>query len=511
MNKTIVVLLNVKVDIENELRRKKFLKKCKEIVSFEGQAGNIDRIKEYSKKYLGSNNIEIIPIHALSAFESTKVKDEDLRRELYNASNINRVKFMLRELIVNQGKQKRILSFRDDFIYYLNSLESIYWDGYKQIKPRLRHIKDKHKEIKDWFIDFKSKGMISIENEVSNIFTQLASEVDSFVDTYAGDKDAERIWKKKFESYKIEEKANNIYQDLFEEAKRYLNEFARQITFEINNLSFNNDISDIGELKKGVIGKVAKWSGVALDVAFAISLTNFWNPAGWVSALIGIGGAFISVFSWILGNDSNKYDKKKSEIKNDMKKSIKKIEKDINKQLTKAFKKNIVDNLYNQINVELGKSIDLLYKYLDMIKESAINIRDEVNKENIDLFKVLYKLTYKKSFEGFMIKIAREQGVMLKLLTNKNNILIDKNSRKLLESTLGEKIIYIEFINEPIELLKRALFPANTEDVEFVIDMPNITIKAVKEKVRQIIGKKGRNIRLTNRLFEDFNINVKEI
>ena len=44
-----------------------------------------------------------------------------------------------------------------------------------------------------------------------------------------------------------------------------------------------------------------------------------------------------------------------------------------------------------------------------------------------------------------------------------------------------------------------------------MIDMPNITIKAVKEKVRQIIGKKGRNIRLTNRLFEDFNINVKEI
>jgi small GTP-binding protein len=248
-NKPIIILLNVKVDIDDEIYRGIFLNEYREIVSLSGQEGHVERIKEYSKKYLGSSNLEIIPIHALSAFKSAKVEDKDLSRELYNASNINKVKFMLRELIVNQGKQKRVLSFRDDYIYYLKSLVNIYWSSYKEIKPRIRYVNRKHEEIKKWFVDFKYKGFDTIDGEVSQIFTQLASEVDSFVDNYV-------------RSYKIQEKINDIYIDLFEEARRHLNEFARQIIFEASNLNFNNDMGDIGDLNKGIMGRVARWGGV---------------------------------------------------------------------------------------------------------------------------------------------------------------------------------------------------------------------------------------------------------
>lgn len=510
-NKPIIILLNVKVDIDDEIYREIFLNEHREIVSLNGQAGHVERIKQYSKKYLGSSNIEIIPIHALSAFKSTKEGDKDLSRELYNASNINKVKFMLRELIVNQGKQKRVLSFRDDYIYYLRSLENIYWSSYKEIKPRMRYIQSKHNEMKNWFGEFKNKGFEAIESEVSQIFTQLALEVDSFVDNYAGDKNAEEVWNEKVESYKIQEKINRIYIDLCEEATRYINEFTRQITFEASSLNFNNDMSDLGELKKGIIGRVARWGGAALDVAWVVSLTNFWNPAGWVSALIGVGGAIVTIFSWLTGNDSKRFDSKKSKIKSDMKKQINKMAKDTNRQLWNAFKKNIVNHLYQQINIELAKNIKLLYRYLDIVKESAISLRDEEKSENISLFKLLYKLTYNRNFDNLMIKIAREQGRMSKVLTNEDEMLRHNESRRLLENVLGERIIYIEFVNEPSELLKRALFPANTDNVDFELNIPNITIKAGKESVKQIIGKKGRNIRLTNRLFDDFNITVKEI
>lgn len=510
-NKPIIILLNVKVDIDDEIFREIFLNEYRDVVSLNGQAGHVERIREYSKKYLGSSNIEILPIHALSAFKSTKVGDKDLSRELYNASNINKVKFMLRELIVNQGKQKRVLSFRDDYIYYLRSLENIYWSSYKEIKPRIRYIQSKHNEIKKWFGEFKNKGFETIDGEVSQIFTQLASEVDSFVDNYAGDKNAEKVWNTKVESYKIQEKINRIYRDLFEEATRHLNEFARQITFEASNLNFNNDMGDIGDLKKGIMGKVARWGGVALDVAWVVSLTNFWNPAGWVSALIGVGGAILTLFSWLTGNDSKKFDRKKSEIKSDMKKQINKMAKDTNKQLRDAFKKNIVSHLYQQINVQLAENIELLFRYLEMIKESAISLRDEEKGENVSLFKLLYKLTYNRKFDNLMIKIAREQGIMSKILTNEDEMLRHNESRRLLENVLGERIIYIEFVNEPSELLKRALFPANTDNIDFEINIPNITIRAGKENVKQIIGKKGRNIRLTNRLFDDINITVEEI
>lgn len=511
-NKPIIILLNVKEDIDDELFREIFLENYKDTISLNGQAGNVERIKEYSKKYLGRNNFKIIPIHALSAFRSTKEEDKDLKRKLYNASNLNKVKIMLRELVVNQGKQKRVLSFRDDYIYYLRSLESVYWNNFKQIKPRVHYIRGKHKAIKSWFEDFKTNGLNTIDGEVSQIFTQLSSEVDAFVDSYAGNKNAERKWNEKVESYKLHERINEIYQSLSNEAKRNLNEFSRQITFEVNNLNFDSMAEDVGELKRGVMGKVARWGGAALSVTWLFTVSNFWNPAGWVSGVIGIGGALMGVISIFSGNDSKKFDKRKSEIKTDIKRSVNKMSNDTKKQLRSAFKKNIINPLYEQINIEWDKNVEMLFAYLNLIKESAIRIRKEEQQENVNLFKLLYEQTYLSKFNNnSMLKVAREQGVMTKIMTHEDKNLKQNNSRRLLENIIGEKLVYIEFINEPSELFRRSLFPAKTEDIELEINLPQVIIRASKGKISGIIGKKGRNIKLTNRLFDDISITVKEM
>lgn len=509
-NKPIIILLNVKEDIDDELFREIFLENYKDTISLNGQAGNVERIKEYSKKYLGSSKFQIIPIHALSAFRSTEEEDKDLKRKLYNASNLNKVKFILRELVVNQGKQKRVLSFRDDYIYYLRSLESVYWNSFKQIKPRVHYIRGKHMAIKSWFEDFKTNGLNTIDSEVSQIFTQLSSEVDAFVDSYAGNKNAERKWNEKVESYKLHERFNEIYQSLSNEAKRNLNEFSRQITFEVNNLNFDSMADDVGELKKGVMGKVARWGGAALSVTWLFTLSNFWNPAGWVSGVIGIGGALMGVIGFFSGNDSKKFDKRKSEIKTDMKRSVNKMANDTKKQLRGAFKKNIINPLYEQINIEWDKNVEMLFAYLNLIKESAIRIRKEEHQENVNLFKLLYEQTYLTEFNISMLKVAREQGVMTKIMTHEDKNLKQHNSRRLLENIIGEKLVYIEFINEPSELFRRSLFPAKTEDIELEINLPQVIIRASKDKISGIIGKKGRNIKLTNRLFDDINITVEE-
>ena len=509
-NKPIIILLNVKVDIDDELYREIFLENYKDTISLSGQSGNVERIREYSKKYLGSNNFQIIPIHALSAFKSIKEEDKDLKRKLYNASNLNKVKFMLRELVVNQGKQKRVLSFRDDYIYYLRSLESVYWNSFKEIKPRVQYIRGKHKAIKSWFEEFKTNGVSTIDSDVSQIFTQLSSEVDAFVDSYAGNKNAEKKWNEKVESYKIHNRINEIYQSLSKEATRNLNEFSRQIKFEVNNLNFDSIADDVGELKKGVMGKVARWGSAALSVTWLFTLSNFWNPAGWVSGVIGIGGALMGFIGFFSGNDSKKFDKRKSELKIDMKRAVNKMANDTKKQLRSGFKKNIINPFYEQVNIEWDKNVDMLFAYLNLLKESAIRIRKEEQQENVNLFKLLYEQTYLTEFDSSMLKVAGEQGVMTKIMTHEDINLKQHNSRRFLENIMGEKLIYIEFINEPNELFRRSLFPAKTEDIELEINLPEVIIRASKDSVRGIIGKKGRNIKLTNRLFDDINITVEE-
>ena len=121
-NKPIIILLNVKQDIENDIRLKRFLKNYGNIVSNEGQEGNINRIKELSRISFGHSDIEIIPIHAHSAFKSNTCEDKELKEKLFVASQINKFKYLLRKLIIGQGIQKRTLTFRDDYIFYLNSI-----------------------------------------------------------------------------------------------------------------------------------------------------------------------------------------------------------------------------------------------------------------------------------------------------------------------------------------------------------------------------------------------------
>lgn len=292
-NKPVVILLNVKVDIENKVRQKRFLNSYKEIVSHKGQEGNIERIKELSKQYLGYDDIEIIPIHALSAYLSSCEADEGMKQVLYNASRIHSVKMLMRQLVINQGIQKRTLTFRDDYIFYITSLESIFWEYYKKIKPRVYYIKDKQLQVDRWFQDFSVRGIQQINRKVKEYFSVLYAEVPSFVDDFAGNKSADDEWKKILNKLKIEEKCQTISSDLIDEVKRYLDEFSKQLHFEMGNIDFENDLSDIGKLKKGVIGRVARWGAAGLGLGEGVlvigSALNWWNPAGWIMGAIGAG------------------------------------------------------------------------------------------------------------------------------------------------------------------------------------------------------------------------------
>lgn len=510
-NKPIVILLNVKEDIEDEFDREDFLEECDNIVSLEGQKGNVDRIKGYCKQYLGTDKIEIIPIHAMAAYESIRTNDEQLKKQLYNASKINKVKYMLREMIINQGKQKRIQTFRDDFIYYLNSLESIFWNSYKEIRPRIQYIKTKHNEIKGWFNQFKIKGSNEIDSEVSKIYAELISKVDDFVDNYAGNNQAEVVWNNKLKEFQLEKKLKKIYEDLLEEAERYLNEFQRQMNFDINSFNFSGELDDIGDLKKGVLGRVARWGAAVLDVAAVPIILNLWNPAGWIAGIIGVGAVVLSLFSWVWGDDSKRYDKRKSEIKADMKKHIRKQQKETIIQLKKSFKNNIVNYLEYQIDKKLNNSIEVLYNYVSKIKDIAIQIREEQNFENKQLFKEIYECTFEEFYSGNMLEIAREQGSMMKILTHENVILKDNKNRSMLESIIGERIIYVEFTNEIDELIKRSIFPARPDNLQVEIFNKEITIKVDNRFVGQILGRNKMNIRLTKRILSNFRINVMEV
>ncbi len=240
-NKPVIILLNVKQDIGNSVRRKMFLRDCDTIVSAEGQAGNIQRIHSLAKEHFGHASIEVIPIHAMSAFEATREKDENTRRRLNAASQIGRLRDALEQLVSNQGIQKRTLTFRDDHIFYLNSLESVYWEYYRKIRSRVNYLRRKRAEMVKWFDEFIPRSNSHIENSVKQMYDPLFQAIDNFVDEYAGEDNATAVWKGKVTRLHVEDEANKLANGLLKETKKYLEEFTRQIQFDFQNINFDVD------------------------------------------------------------------------------------------------------------------------------------------------------------------------------------------------------------------------------------------------------------------------------
>lgn len=215
----------------------------------------------------------------------------------------------------------------------------------------------------------------------------------------------------------------------------------------------------------------------------------------------------------IFGDDSKRLEKEKIKAKKELIKNIELREESIKKQLRKWFDKNILRQLRQQVQIELNASVLKMEEYTNIIQSGAYLLAEISSSENKRLFNDIYCQTFNSNISNQVIAVAREQGKQLKVLVNGHNEVLASNSRrKMLEKVFGERIIYVEFTNDPIELFKRAIFPGKTDNVSMEFNSENMTlnIQASKDVIGSIIGKGGTNIKMTSRLL-DIRINVVEV
>ena len=515
LNKPIVILLNVKQDLTNNIRRKRFLSNWEHIVSRDGQLGHLDRIKNYTEKYLGIHRVKVIPIHAQAAFLSALDQNPFNKDLLYESSRIDQVKKELQEIVINEGTQHRIKTFLDAHIYYLNSLSNVYWDSYRKIRPRVFYLRSKFNKFNEWFNKFNKDGLTFIDNRVKEIFAPSYADIGNFVDNHAGKKDADVFWKKKMENQNIQSGLDEICKSLGKELQSYLSEFSRQLKFELQSINFENQSFGINEVSKGVIGRVARWGGAALGVgegALIIgSLMNFWNPAGWVMGAIGLAAVAVNIFGWIIGDDTKRYEKEKDKIKNKMTNELRKKEHEIQKELKKWFKAEIITPVRNKLSKQVIVSMNTMEKLLGELEKESKIIDKEIMSENRELIAELYKQSFGLNIRKSLSSIARVQGDMTKILYKDMDSLFVTKRRIHLEKVLGERVITVKFCSDPIELFKRAMFPVpiKSEQIQYEFVSNRFIITSPKEGISRIIGKKGRNIKTTSKLL-DCIIEVQE-
>lgn len=297
-NKPVIILLNVLYDLKHPIKRKQFLNNPSKYVSINAIKGHLSRLKFLSKKHFDIQNVSVIPIHALSAFESNHSKDDE-KKKLYDASNFGYFSNYLTNEIETSGKQKRVQSFRDSYIFHLeNSIKPVYKDSYKSLKPIVRLLRNKQFELKNWFDKFIPDKNDEIERKVEKLFEPLFNQLDSFVDQNIENSDFGEKWNDIVNKHIIEDKIKLIQGNIISDMNRYLEEFFKEFKFDMNLSVSKIKSEEISEVKKSSTGKVVRWSGAAVGTASAVILSaavaNSWNPVGWGLAIVGIG---LGIFS----------------------------------------------------------------------------------------------------------------------------------------------------------------------------------------------------------------------
>ena len=508
-NKPVIILLNVLYDLKHPIKRKQFLKNPKKFVSMDAIKGHLNRIKFLSKKHLGISNIEVIPIHALAAFESTKEEGEDKQR-LYDASNFKYFSYYLTKVIEKSGKQKRVQSFRDSFIFHLeNDVKSVYEESYKNLAPIIRLLKNKQRELRNWFDRFIPEKNDEIEKEIRKIFAPLFNQLDSFVDENIEKSNFGELWNKKVNTYVTEDKIRSIQEKIISDMNRYLEEFFKEFEFDLN-LSMSNIKGEkvaVRGVKKSNTGKIVRWGGAVASAAYAgISLaieleaiTNFWNPLGWALGAVAIG---LAIFSWFWGDDTKRFNREKSRIKTKMFNNLEKMQRKNKGALKTWFYENITRGLKKKIAQDLYNQVKLFQQLLDEYLIVIDKIEAIIAEENINLLKKLFEIQTSESFDVKNInKVARVQGVLTKILVEKP---IFKDSKTLREFTkyYGERLVEIEDCGDRIKLMLNSL-GVNTNDIEsisFNEKSEKYLIKVRKENAGKIYGYLGSNIRTTEKI-----------
>lgn len=509
-NKPVIILLNILYDLKHSIKKKQFLKNPQKYVSIDAIKGHLSRLKFLSKKHFDIQNISVIPIHALSAFESNHSKGDE-KNNLYNASNFKYFSEYLTKEIETSGKQKRVQSFRDSYIFHLeNTIKPVYEDSYRSLKPIVRVLRNKQFELKNWFDKFIPDKNDEIERKVGKLFEPLFNQLDYFVDQNIGNSDFSDKWNNIVSKYITENKFRSIQESIVTDMNRYLEEFFKEFKFDMNLSVSKIQAEKISTTKKDSTGKVIRWAGATAGTAsagiFAAitggAITNAWNPVGWGLAAVAIG---FGIFSWFWGDDTKRFNRQKAIMKTRMFNNLEKMQRKNKGALKTWFYEDITHGLKKKITQDLYHQVGLFQKLLSEYSAIAKRIDSFTEKENVELIKRLLELQHSNCYDTDGIKnVARIQGVLTKILVERP-LFKDETKRKDFLKIYGERIVEIKKENDRIQFLLDALNVDAAEVINaFYSDKSKkFIVKVEKSIAGRMYGHLWSNVRTAEKIISN--------
>lgn len=362
-NKPLYIVLNVKSNLTQSIRLKRFLKEpnaWKDDTGEQSIQGHLDRIYDQLAGKYNMDAVEIIPIHLLAAqlgfSEETAKKDATILRE---GSNIFTFTRSVQATVHKTGGLKKSLSVVDGTAYQIH-----------QIGLALDHDLSQLKESRDLLVNtfsrfqvFMVEEKVKLFRDVKLIFSSFKAELENRASAFANEnydkKNANELWNS-------DPTVKSIFIRLDSRLQQRLEDYNDKVKSQIEEIA--DDLQVITSFK--VVSTVSGHKIVNTQ-----SLVNaLGNALGWLLYAIPYIGGWVKLgISIALSFLSNLFSSKEKKIR----KATEKMRSQLVAEIDKGMKKSQQDFLEN-VDTAVGNTTsyisELFSAYIDGVKKVITEI-----------------------------------------------------------------------------------------------------------------------------------------
>ncbi|USK31516.1 50S ribosome-binding GTPase (plasmid) [Bacillus sp. CMF21] len=449
INKRFFIVMNVKHNLispeTNEpdpVEVNRFFKKPERIFAEDRLNEHQQHISQHVKTYLGIQEVDLILVHAQSAFMSTQPLNNLDSEKLWNLSQMDQIYQRIVEEINRYGKHRRVLTFYDSMIYFVETLEKTFQREQRRLHEQGDFIAEKKVELKNFFDRFVPESNYRVTNYVEKLFHPLERSLLVIIEEYIGSQHIQSHLEAEVARYqrKIDNTMRVYMEDIVAEFNVFLNEFTRQFNYDVTSVHFSID-SEIGRMKKGQMNKILKWSGIVTGVAagaVSLVLPGLVIPAGLATAALSLAFAETKIKK----KENHKWLEAKQQAKASLLEDIQRMKTKTIASYRYWIHEKITVIAKREITQQITSYLESLNGIRHELEQSAKDMQNLKNNLNKNLFLQLLQLEGLECSLKDIHSIAREQGNSTKIILAPH-LEINETLRTDLNRLCGEKIVLI--------------------------------------------------------------------
>jgi ribosome biogenesis GTPase A/uncharacterized protein YukE len=387
-NKPIIILLNVKENLDHPARLKRFLESPEHMYERKDAKsldGHVTRIRRYASEHYKNDLFDIIPVQLYASLLS---KDESFqpweKAVLYKGSHVEQFLNSLRISIIEDGHIRRSQTIIDGLIYPVTESYNLI-HGYKKIFFSMSEkLKKSRRTCKRKLGEIYQDTVKRLEQAIKKEFSKLEDKIVPFANSNYDCKENElkKKWQQTVKSIGFEKGLEAAMKAEFtkygQEIEEYLKEMVEDLNYAGEKLAYDMDV-DLPFLfdMKRLFGYIAGVGGLAAAFSWLLPAA-LAGPVGWIGGAVAVVGTLLTL---LFKSKKKKIKEAIDKLTDSLEESVSEQKQAVKKKVLAQFKVSHQDLEENIINYQ-ETIIAGLAKMDDVLVQSEEEIRSELDMLN---------------------------------------------------------------------------------------------------------------------------------